>query len=167
MTGSDDRIAALEARVAALEAAIGGDPDGTPAAAEGGRPDRHDPAGAGVLRYGGDVTLNGEVRWNITYSAAATAALSAERVSAVLGALGHPVRLAVVRELLHRPLTAAELTERLDAESTGRLYHHLGTLSAAGVVVKAARNTYAVAPERVVPLLVAMLAAGDIADLLR
>lgn len=151
----DDRLAALEARVAALEAAAGAPVE--PAAAAGG----------GSVGYGGQVALDGEVGWRIDYDAAAVAALPSDRIATVLAALGHPARVQVVQELLRGPRTAAELLELVDGGSKGQLYHHLTTLAAAGVVHKQSRGSYAVAPQQVVPALVAMLAAADIGGLLR
>ncbi|RDH10603.1 ArsR/SmtB family transcription factor, partial [Tsukamurella pulmonis] len=91
----------------------------------------------------------------------------ADRLATVLGALGHPARIEIVQELLRGPRTAAELVERADGGSKGQLYHHLSTLTAAGVVDKGARGQYAVAPQKVVPALVALLTAADIGGLLR
>ena len=157
---TDDRLAGLEARVAALEAAIGA-PSGPEDAG------RAPGAGGGTVGYAGDVRLDGEVCWRIDYSAGALAAMPPERLAPVLAALGHPARLALVQDLLGGPRTAAELMERVDGGSKGQLYHHLGTLTAAGVVEKGARGQYAVAPQRVVPILVALLASADIGGLLR
>ncbi|KXO90098.1 hypothetical protein AXK56_08170 [Tsukamurella pulmonis] len=151
----DDRLAALEARVAALEAVLGD------------APAEQAPDGAGTVGYGGEVTLHGEVAWRIDYSAGAATALPADRLATVLGALGHPARIEIVQELLRGPRTAAELVERADGGSKGQLYHHLSTLTAAGVVDKGARGQYAVAPQKVVPALVALLTAADIGGLLR
>ncbi|NMD55386.1 MULTISPECIES: ArsR/SmtB family transcription factor [Tsukamurella] len=151
----DDRLADLETRVAALEAAVGTAPAEQP------------PTAGGTVGYTGTVSLDGDVGWRIDYSAGAVAAMPPERLATVLAALGHPARLALVQDLLLGPRTAAELMERADGGSKGQLYHHLGTLTGAGVVDKGARGQYAVAPQRVVPILVAMLASADIGGLLR
>ncbi|MDP0398278.1 ArsR/SmtB family transcription factor [Tsukamurella strandjordii] len=151
----DDRLADLEVRVAALEAALGTAAAQSPA------------AGAGAVGYGGEVSLHGEVTWRVDYSAGAAAALPAERIAAVLGALGHPARIEIVQELLRGPRTAAELLDLVDAGSKGQLYHHLGALAAANVIEKQARGNYGVAAQKVVPALIAMLTAADIGGLLR
>lgn len=158
----DDRVTALEDRVAALESVLG----------RASRPpadDRADAAGdgTGTVGYRGRVALHGRVEWRIDYAAGATAALPAHRLAAVLGALGHPARVEIVQELLRGPRTAVELLDHVDAGSKGQLYHHLTTLAAAGIVDKAARGSYSVAPQKVVPALTAMLAAADIDGLLR
>ncbi|TWS23219.1 winged helix-turn-helix transcriptional regulator [Tsukamurella sputi] len=153
----DERLADLESRVAALEAASGAVPaEPRPAG-----------AGAGTVGYAGTVSLDGDVSWRIDYSAGAVAALPPGRLATVLAALGHPARLAIVQDLLLGPRTAAELMDRVDGGSKGQLYHHLGTLTGAGVVDKGVRGQYTVAPQRVVPILVAMLASADIGGLLR
>ncbi len=171
-TMTDDRLGALEARVAALEAALAGASgagiggDGAGPGTDGAAPD--DPGtGTGTVGYAGRVALHGEIGWRIDYSAGAVAELPAERLAAVLGALGHPARIEVVQELLRGPRTAAELLERVNSGSKGQLYHHLTALTAAGVVDKGARGRFTVDPRRVVPALVAMLSAADIAGLLR
>lgn len=151
----DARLADLEARVAALEAALGTSPD-EPA-----------PAGTGTVGYAGEVALYGEVNWRIDYSAGAATTLPADRLASVLGALGHPARIEIVQVLLRGPRSAAELLELVDAGSKGQLYHHLGALVAANVIEKQTRGSYTVAPQKVVPALVALLTAADIGGLLR
>lgn len=147
------RLADLERRVSLLE---GGSPDARP----------EDVGTAGSIGYTGSITLNGNVRWNIEYDAAATLAFDPATVTAVLDALGNPARLAIVRTLLRGPATAAELQEATELSSTGKLYHHLRALSAARVVAQESRNRYRIAPEKAVPLLVLTLAAADVGELL-
>ena len=150
---SDDRLAALEARVAALEAGVA---PSAPAPI-----DR-----SGSLGYEGAVRLYGEVSWRIDYSPAATLDLAPAPVAEVLAALGHPVRLALVRRLLSGPGTAAELQEAAGLSSTGQVYHHLKALTAARVVEQDGRS-FRVPTPGVVPVLTMLLAAGDVAGLLR
>ncbi|MFC5064409.1 ArsR/SmtB family transcription factor [Actinomycetospora atypica] len=150
---SDDRLAALEARVAALESGV--------APSEPSPVDRF-----GSLRYEGSVRLYGEVSWRIEYSPAATLDLAAPAVAEVLAALGHPVRLALVRRLLTGPGSAAELQEAAGLSSTGQVYHHLKALTAARVVEQDGR-AFRVPATGVVPVLTMLLAAGDVAGLLR
>ena len=148
----DARLEALEARVAALE---------------GGRP----PEGqaertgeAGEIGYQGSVRLQenaGPVSWTIAYDAAATLDLPVGPVAEVLAALGHPVRLALVRRLLTGPAGTNELVEAAELSSTGQLYHHLRTLTSARVVEQDGRR-YRVPTTGVVPVLVALLAAADL-----
>lgn len=150
---SDDveaRLARLEARVAELE--------GSPAK-EGAEAV---PSSGGVVTYQGDVHLNGDVEWSIGYSPDSILELPGARTSEVLAALGHPIRLRIVRELLLGPAHASELQDAVGLGSTGQVYHHLKTLGSANVVEQHARGEYRIAAKKVVPLLVSMLAAADI-----
>lgn len=148
----DERLAALEARVAALE--------GRAEPASG--PEEVDRSGA--VGYEGDVRLHGQVGWTIRYSPAAVLDLPASATVEVLAALGHPVRLALVRRLLEGSATAAELQDAGGLPSTGQVYHHLRALTAAGVVEQDGRS-FRVPTTGVVPVLTMMLAAGDVAGL--
>nr|WP_261777971.1 MULTISPECIES: helix-turn-helix domain-containing protein [unclassified Rhodococcus (in: high G+C Gram-positive bacteria)] len=145
------RVAALEARVAALE----GDPRQTAAST------------GGLVSYSGDVHLAGDVTWSIEYVPDAVLDLPPDRAVEVLAALGHPVRLAVVRELLRGPAVAADLQAAVGLSSVGQLYHHLKTLTSARIVEQQGRGDYRLAARTVVPALVLMLASADIAGELR
>ena len=165
MASLEKRIAALEARVAALEAtpvaaevapveAGAVDPD-TFWALEGLR--RRVPAPGGVLIVG-DVELpDGSVaRWQ---EGAATGDLlddEWDRMAGALAALGHPVRLQLLRQVLRGRTTARGLAEVEGMGTSGQVYHHLRHLVAAGWLRN--RGTqYEVPPERVVPLLTTMI----------
>ena len=149
----DERLAALEARVAALESAA------TSSSAEV-------VDDSGVVSYEGAVRLHGEVSWRIDYSPSAALGLPAAPTAEVLAALGHPVRLALVRRLLTGPASAAELQDAAELSSTGQVYHHLRALTAARVVEQDGRS-FRVPATGVVPVLTMLLAAGDVAGLLR
>ncbi|MEJ2869529.1 helix-turn-helix domain-containing protein [Actinomycetospora sp. OC33-EN08] len=147
----EDRLADLEARVAALESA----------------PVAVDPVDdSGSVGYEGAVRLDGEVSWRIGFSPAAVLDLPAVPTAEVLAALGHTVRLALVRRLLTGPASAAELQEAAELSSTGQVYHHLRALTAARVVEQDGR-TFRIPATGVVPVLTMLLAAGDVAGLLR
>lgn len=160
-----ERLAELERRVAALEAA------GAPAAtgadtAAGAPPPRAGaaPADAGVVRYSGEVRLHGEVTWTVTYEAGAALGLADAPRTAVLAALGHPARAAVVRALLaDGPTGTADLQEAAGLASTGQLYHHLRALTHCGLVEQDGRGSYRVPARAVVPALVLLTAAADVA----
>jgi hypothetical protein len=51
--------------------------------------------------------------------------------------------------------------------STGQLYHHLRSLTHCGIVEQDGRGSYRVAPRAVVPALVLLTAAADVAGQLR
>jgi DNA-binding transcriptional ArsR family regulator len=155
------RLAELEARVAALE----GDP--AEGAADGGADDGGVADGAGAVSYGGRVRLHGDVGWDITFDAAGVLRLPPAAAVRVLAALGHAVRLEVVRQLLRGPATVAELVEAVGGSSSGQIYHHLTTLTGAGVVEADGGGRYRVPATGVVPVLVTLLAAADLGGTLR
>ncbi|MET8678304.1 winged helix-turn-helix domain-containing protein [Streptomyces sp. NPDC004647] len=74
-------------------------------------------------------------------------------------ALGQPVRLRLLHEILAGRRTAAELTELDGVGTSGQVYHHLRQLTGAGWLHSAGRGRYEIPPARVVPLLVALAAA--------
>ncbi len=76
-----------------------------------------------------------------------------------LAALGHPVRLAVLRGVLTGLHTTAELAALDRLGTTGQLYHHLRQLQAAGWLRSTGRRRYDVPATRVIPLLVILTAA--------
>ncbi|MFI5684740.1 ArsR/SmtB family transcription factor [Streptomyces sp. NPDC051636] len=77
----------------------------------------------------------------------------------VFAALGHPVRLRLLREILGGRRTAAELAESDEVGTTGQIYHHLRQLTGAGWLHTTGRGRYEVPAGRVVPLLVALSVA--------
>jgi ArsR family transcriptional regulator, arsenate/arsenite/antimonite-responsive transcriptional repressor len=162
VTAADDpavlaRLADLERRVAALE---GDRSDAQAAPVEAGT--------AGVVRYAGEVHLHGDVTWSISYDAGAALDLDDEPRLAVLAALGHPARVRIVRALLAGgPSGTGALQEAAGLASTGQLYHHLRSLTHSGLVEQDARGSYRVAGRAVVPALVLLTAAADVAGQLR
>ncbi|WAX79229.1 ArsR/SmtB family transcription factor [Streptomyces sp. KMM 9044] len=76
-----------------------------------------------------------------------------------LAALGHPVRLRLLREILGGRRTAAELAELDGVGTTGQIYHHLSRLTGAGWLHTTGRGRHEVPAGRVVPLLVLLSAA--------
>ncbi|MFE2294518.1 ArsR/SmtB family transcription factor [Streptomyces sp. NPDC059452] len=76
-----------------------------------------------------------------------------------LAALGHPVRLRLLREILGGRRTAAELAALDAVGTTGQIYHHLRQLTGAGWLHTTGRGRYEVPGTRVVPLLVVLTAA--------
>lgn len=150
------RVAALEAKVAALEAARAGDPAPH---AKAGTP----PVGGGEIGYQGSVRLHGHVEWGVRYAAVSGTELPAQPAGGVLAALGHPIRVALAQRLLRGPATAAELQEAVGLSSTGQLYHHMRSLTSAGVAEQDGRGAYRVPARAVVPTLVLIVAASDVA----
>ncbi|ATG50350.1 transcriptional regulator [Brachybacterium vulturis] len=70
-----------------------------------------------------------------------------------VAALGHPLRLALLRRLLDGEHTVAQLVDELELASTGVAYHHLSALQGGGWVTTPRRGSWALAAPRVVPLL--------------
>ena len=70
-----------------------------------------------------------------------------------VAALGHPLRLAILRRLVDGEHTVAQLVDDLDLASTGVAYHHLSALQTGGWVSSPRRGVWAIPPSRVVPLL--------------
>ena len=142
-----ERLAALEARVAALE----------------GPPLSSAPVTGGLIGYQGESNLHGHIEWEIGYSPDAILNLPLQRSVDVLAALGHPVRQAIVRRLLRGPVSSADLQEAVGLSSPGQLYHHLKTLTAANLVEQRSRGDYRISGPHVVPILTILLASSDVA----
>lgn len=144
------KLAELEARIEELE----------------GRR-RTEDAERGFVEYGGSVDFGGPIDWTIRYSAAAIPQLPAQARVDVLAALGHPVRRALVESLLDGTRTGAELAQAVSLTSAGQLYHHIRALTAAKVIEQHSRGAYRIPAQKVVPILILMTAAADIAEVLR
>ncbi len=163
-----ERLAALEARVAALESA-------EPHASESGDAAAHDfwvvdhleskkspqlGADHGSVVFGGSVSL-GDRQYAYQWERSTDYLVNrdwdeyTERVAAI----AHPVRGAILRRLLSAPATVAELVEESIVSSTGTAYHHIGALHSAGWIAKL-NGHYEVRPSRVIPLLT-IIASGE------
>lgn len=90
---------------------------------------------------------------------AAEGSADGRRTAESLAALGSPVRLRLLREILAGRRTAAELTALDGVGTSGQVYHHLRQLTAAGWLHPAGRGRHEVPGARVVPLLVLLSAA--------
>jgi hypothetical protein len=160
-----ERLERLEARVTRLEAERLGPSSGagelgpeTFWALEGLKERTGDP---GAVLFTGTVTLpTGEhYEWRQSHGTAELLADDWSQAGAALTALAHPVRLLLLREILHGARTTAELGGHDRLGTTGQLYHHLRQLVSAGWLRTTARGHYAVPGERVVPLLAVLAAA--------
>jgi hypothetical protein len=159
----ENRLAELERRVARLEDAAATAPSGKPA----GSGDtfwalttlEQDLPPGGAVLFAGAVTVPGGERyeWQETRAAGDLVGEDWSTAASSLAALGHPVRLLLLRAVLHGAHSVADLKAIQapdEAGSSGQIYHHLRQLLAAGWLRPAGRARYVVPPERVIPLLV-------------
>ncbi|GIG85455.1 ArsR/SmtB family transcription factor [Plantactinospora endophytica] len=169
----EERVAELERRLTALEERTAAPPaPAPPAPTEGdfwaldGLKTRLAALGAeqGGVLFTGTVRLATNERYDWQYGLPTEALLDGEeedwtRAADAFAALGHPVRLRLLREILGGRRTVAELTALEDLGTTGQAYHHLRQLAAAGWLHSPGRGRYEVPAGRVVPLLVAIAIA--------
>ncbi|MFE6409021.1 ArsR/SmtB family transcription factor [Streptomyces sp. NPDC057837] len=160
----EHRVTELERRLAALEGdrTTGPRVDGGDFWALNGLKEQLSGAGiadGGVL-YTGSVRLptGEEYAWQMT--ALTEDLLDGDGTAAAesFAALGHPVRLRLLREIIGGRRTAAELAGLDEVGTTGQIYHHLSRLTSTGWLHTTGRGRYEVPPARVVPLLVALAA---------
>ncbi len=85
----------------------------------------------------------------------------AEMFSRTFAALGSPLRLTLLRELLQGPKTNLQLQEASGISSAGQLYHHLKELLAVGLIEQKSRNLYALPARNIIPFLVLLAASFD------
>ncbi|MFD9959607.1 ArsR family transcriptional regulator [Amycolatopsis sp. NPDC058986] len=159
-----ERVAALEERMARLEGTrerpAGPDPE-TFWALRGLQERLRDTDG-GVLFTGSVRLPTGEFyEWQRGALGADLLARDWSELSGAFAALGHPVRLLLLRQVLGGARTVAELREHESLGTTGQLYHHLRQLVAAGWLLAGGRGQYTVPGARVVPLLVLLAIGAD------
>jgi DNA-binding transcriptional ArsR family regulator len=161
----EHRVTELERRMAALEGMSGSAPrlgDGDFWALEGLKEQLagRGAAGGGVL-FTGVVRLPAGERYEWQQGAVTEDLLEDDwsRAAESFAALGHPVRLRLLREILGGRRTAAELAELEELGTTGQIYHHLRQLTGTGWLHTTGRGRHEVPGGRVVPLLVALAAA--------
>lgn len=163
----EERVAELERRMAALERADRPAPEVTDETfwaleglkaqlAEAGAPGKD-----GAVLFTGSVRLPTEERYEWQFGALTERLLDEDWTETAdsFAALGHPVRLRLLREILGGRRTAADLAELAEIGTTGQIYHHLRQLTGAGWLHTSGRGRYEVPGTRVVPLLVVLTAA--------
>ncbi|MEU6448464.1 helix-turn-helix domain-containing protein [Streptomyces sp. NPDC046979] len=162
----EQRVADLERRLAALEEAgerpAPGPGEGDFWALEGLKEQLTElgAADGGVL-FTGSVRLPTGEQYGWQHGALTDGLMDADWAESaeVFAALGHPVRLRLLREVIGGRCTAAELAELDGVGTTGQIYHHLRQLTGAGWLHTTGRGRHEVPPGRVVPLLVALSTA--------
>ncbi|QES42481.1 ArsR family transcriptional regulator [Streptomyces venezuelae] len=164
----EDRVAELERRMAELESAG----PAAPAVEEGDfwaldalkarHPVTEDADGA--VLFTGTVRVPTGHRYEWQYGLLTESVFEGDWTEAAesFAALGHPVRLRLLREILGGLRTAAELAALDDVGTTGQIYHHLRQLTGAGWLHSTERGRYEVPAGRVVPLLVVLTAAKPV-----
>ena len=165
---SDDRLAALELRVARLERQLQGpsSAEPPPPAAEDdvfwaleGLLARADDPGA-VLLTGHATLPDGRVaRWQESAGVAELLGTDWSQYVAVLAALAHPVRIRLLARVLSGVSTVHDLMEVDGTGTSGQVYHHLRQLVAAGWLRPAGNGRFEVPVARIVPLLTTLLGA--------
>jgi hypothetical protein len=75
-----------------------------------------------------------------------------------LAALGNPVRLTLLQQILRGTSTVSGLSEVQGLGTSGQIYHHLRQLTAEGWLHSPSRGVFAVPPTRVVALLAILVA---------
>ncbi|MEU7581920.1 helix-turn-helix domain-containing protein [Streptomyces sp. NPDC041068] len=165
----EERVAELERRMAELESAG----PAAPAVGEGdfwaldalkARHPVSDDADGAVL-FTGAVRVPTGHRYEWQYGQLTETVFEGDwsELADSFAALGNPVRLRLLREILGGLRTAAELAGLEDIGTTGQIYHHLRQLTGAGWLHTTERGRYQVPVGRVVPLLVVLTAARPVA----
>ncbi|MFG2774627.1 ArsR/SmtB family transcription factor [Streptomyces sp. NPDC048350] len=164
----EERVAELERRMAALE---GGAERPAPEVVDAtfwaleGLKSQLAEAGArgedGGVLFTGSVRLPTQERYEWQFGALTERLLDEDWTETAdsFAALGHPVRLRLLREILGGRRTAAELADLEEIGTTGQIYHHLRQLTGAGWLHATGRGRYEVPGARIVPLLVVLTAA--------
>jgi Helix-turn-helix domain len=157
----ESRLAAVERQLAEL---IGRSdpPRATPAppdadvwwALEGLRARATEDGGAVLFTGTVDLPTGEHYEWQQGHAVSDLLAEDWATLAGALGALGHPVRLLLLRRVLEGVRTTADLAAQEGLGTSGQLYHHLRHLVSAGWLRSSARGHYSVPAERVVPLLI-------------
>lgn len=79
--------------------------------------------------------------------------------AATFAALGHPVRIELLRHILSGVQATADLAAIEGLGTTGQLHHHLRQLVAVGWVRQSGRGAYEIPAARIVPLLACLTGA--------
>jgi DNA-binding transcriptional ArsR family regulator len=175
--GLANRVSELERRVALLEDGRAGPAHAGPPIADTDKfwalaklaertgPEFDRDGVAGTLLYAGRAMTpgGGDLIWQVEHPLPGVLAEGWDDAATVLAALGNPVRLEIVRRILLGGETVQQLQEISGLGTSGQLYHHLRDLQAAGLVTQRRRGSYGVPADKVIPALVIIAAAGQMA----
>lgn len=157
-----ERVDALEARAETVSATV---PDEETFWALAGLQSRlagRNESGHGEVMLVGSLELptGAPVSWQQSASTTGLIETDWSDYAAVFGALGHPVRLEILRNIVSGVHATAALADIDELGTTGQLHHHLRQLVAAGWVRQSGRGTYEIPAARVVPLLACLTGAS-------
>ncbi|MBV7435603.1 helix-turn-helix domain-containing protein [Cardiobacteriaceae bacterium TAE3-ERU3] len=120
-------------------------------------------AAQGAVMFSGYYRQNAgsknEAEWQYTVENSELLASDWASLAEPLAALSHPVRLSLLQGIFQGETTAANLAAQLGLGSTGQVYHHLNALQSAGWIRRTVAEGYNVPAERMIALLVILLAA--------
>ena len=124
---------------------------------------------SGYITYFGDFEASDrESKWVSNYVSTDELLTLIEDKSAVkvLNCIGNSLRLDILLAILKQPMTVAQLVEHFGSNSTGQIYHHLGPLMTADLIVedKNAKGVYIVQPHRVQGILMMLAGIQDMID---
>lgn len=121
----------------------------------------HPATADGAVVLAGSLTLpdGGPVAWQQTAGTSGMWETDWSDLAATFAALGHPVRLELLRRILSGVHSTADLAETASRGTTGQLHHHLRQLVATGWVKQTGRGRYEVPAARIVPLMVCLVGA--------
>ena len=124
---------------------------------------------SGYITYFGDFSASDrESKWMSPYVNTDELLTLIEDKSAVkvLNCIGNSLRLDILLAILKQPMTVAELVEHFGSNSTGQIYHHLGPLMTADLIVedKNHKGVYIVQPHRVQGILMMLAGIKDMID---
>jgi len=157
----ESRLHRLEARLEALERASRTSPKPTEGPFWALDYLRHAAEPGGEVVFAGRAEVaSGTWAWQWGLRVAPLLKTSWAEVAETLAALAHPVRLELLRAVLNGKSSSQELQQLSDIGTTGQLYHHLKELQSAGWLKVGKRGSYVVPPEKIIPLLVILSAAG-------
>ncbi|KAA5803576.1 helix-turn-helix transcriptional regulator [Alkalicaulis satelles] len=116
----------------------------------------------GAVRFEGSIDLpdNSRIDWVMSHPASGLLAADWAEIAPTLAALGHPVRLHLLQHVLNGTRETSALVQTLGEGTTGQLHHHLRELTSTGWLSSERRGRYSVPADRIVPLLIAVAAAG-------
>lgn len=159
----EERLAALELRMASLERRLDADTSPYKSFQQSfwmlSQLQEHQFDG---VAFAGHVSLSEEnpIQWQYSLDTQTIINQEWQDASHIFGSLSSPIRLKILRAILSGRVKNSELSELEDMGSTGQLYHHLKDLASAGWIRSLGRGKHTIVPEKVVPLLI-MLAATE------